>query len=100
MDRTAAFTFEDALAEMGQAQRGHRRRTDRLVDSARRISLHPGGSLPEKLHDPAAYRATLRLMNNPAVTHSSVLAPHIRATKARMVAAPGTVLILHDTTDL
>ena len=35
------------------------RRTDRLVDSARRISQHPGGTLPEKLNDPAAYRATL-----------------------------------------
>jgi hypothetical protein len=39
-DRTAAFTAEDALAELAQAQLGHQRRTDRLVDSARRISQH------------------------------------------------------------
>ena len=37
----------------------------RLVDTATRIREHPGGSLPDKLHDPAAYRATLRLMNLP-----------------------------------
>jgi Transposase DNA-binding len=98
--KTSSFTFEDALTEMNQTQLGDKRRTARLADSARRISQHPGGSLPEKLHDPAAYRATLRLMNNPAVTHRSVLEPHLRATRTRMAAATGTVLILHDTTEL
>ena len=61
MGKAAVYTFEDAVAEMGRAQLGHKRRTARLADSARRISEHPGGSLPEKLKDPAAYRATLRL---------------------------------------
>ena len=83
MERTAAFTFQDAMAQMARCPLGHRRRTDRLVDSTRRISLHPGGTLPEKLQDPAAYRATLRLMNHPAVTHRSILQPHIEATLER-----------------
>jgi hypothetical protein len=100
MVKTSVFTFEDAVAEMNQTELGDKRRTARLVDCARRISEHPGGSLPEKLQDPAAYRATLHLMNNPAVTHLSVLEPHLRGTRARMAAAPGTVLILHDTTEL
>jgi hypothetical protein len=56
MERRSAFSFEDVIAEMGQTQLGHKRRTDRLADTARRISMHPGGSLPEKLKDPAAYR--------------------------------------------
>jgi hypothetical protein len=55
MDRTAAFTFQDAIAQMGQCQLGHKRRTDRLVDSTRRFSQHPGGTLPQKLKNPAAY---------------------------------------------
>ena len=100
MNAVAAFTYDDAVAEMGQCQLGHKRRTARLVDSAQRISQHPGGSLPDKLHDPAAYRATLRLMNNSAVTHQSVLEPHLQATRARIAAATGTVLIIHDTTEL
>lgn len=102
-DKAAAFTFEDALAEMAQCQFGDKRRTARLVDSVARIRKHPGGSLPEKLAGPAgpaAYRATLRLMNHPATTHQAILAPHVRATQARMAAATGTVLILHDTTEL
>jgi hypothetical protein len=100
MGKAAAFTFEDAVAEMGRAQLGHQRRTARLADIARRIGQHPGGSLPDKLADPAAYRATLRLMNNPRVSHATVLAPHTQATRRRMADAPGTVLIIGDIVEL
>lgn len=100
MERTTAFTFEDAVAQMAQCRLGHRRRTDRLVDSARRISQHPGGTLPEKLKDPAAYRATLRLMNHPTVTHRAILQPHIQATLERLRRTAATVLIVHDVVEL
>jgi hypothetical protein len=100
MDCAAAFTFQDALTQMALCRLGDGRRVDRLVDSARRISRHPGGTLPEKLHDPAAYRATLRLMNHPDVTHAAVLEPHIRATLDRLRRTPTTVLFLHDITEL
>src|SRR5947209_3926375 len=100
MAKASAFTFEDVVTEMGQCSLGHQRRSARLADSARRISQHPGGSLPEKLADPAAYRATLALMNHPATTHAAVLQPHIQATRQRMAEAAGTVLIVHDATEL
>lgn len=100
MEKAAAFTFADALAEMGQCKLGHKRRTDRLVDIAQRFSRHPGGTLPEKLHDPAAYRATLRLMNNPAVTHRAILYPHAQATLQRISQTSRTVLLIHDPTEL
>jgi hypothetical protein len=86
MDRAAAFTFDDAVAEMGRAQLGHQRRTDRLADSARRISRHPGGSL--------------RLLNHPAVTHAAVLEPHRQATLGRMRQASGTVVLAEDIVEL
>ena len=75
MERAGVFTFEDALEQLGHCQLGHQRRPDRSVDCAARISRHPGGSWPEKLHDPAAYRATLRLLNQPAVTHTAAQRP-------------------------
>jgi hypothetical protein len=100
VDRAAAFTYADAVAEMAHSQLGHKRRTDRLVETARRISAHPGGSLPQKLADPAAYRATLRLMNHPDVTHQAVLQPHRQATLTRAAGAAGTVLFLEDITEL
>ena len=99
-DKAAAFTFEDAVTEMGQCRLGHQARTKRLVDSTRRISNHPGGSRPEKLGERKAYRALLRLMNHPATSHPAILAPHRAATKERMAAEDGTVLILHATTEL
>ena len=100
MDRTAAFTFQDAVAQMAQCPLGHKRRTDRLVDSTRRISQHTGGTLPEKLKDPAASRATLRLMNHPAVTHQAILQPHLQATLERLRRTPTTVLIIEDLVEL
>jgi Transposase DNA-binding len=100
VQRAAAFTYADAVAEMAHTQLGDKRRTDRLVETARRISSHPGGSLPHKLADPAAYRATLRLMNHPDVTHQAVLQPHLQATHDRARYATGTVLFLQDITEL
>lgn len=67
---------------------------------AEQISRHPGGTLPDKLSDPADYAAMDRLMNRPETTHESVLAPHRRRTLEKMEACPGVVLILHDTTVL
>jgi hypothetical protein len=100
MERAAAFTFADAAEQMGRCQLGHQRRTNRLVDTTRRISAHPGGTLPEKLRDTPAYRATLRLANHPAVTHEAVLRPHIQDTLERLRQTTTTVLIVHDITEL
>ena len=84
----------------GTAQLGDSRRTDRLVDLADRIYRHPGGTLPHKLHDPAAYKAMDRLVNRPEATHAAVLEPHRQHTLARMGQSNGVVLVLHDTTEL
>jgi hypothetical protein len=100
VQRAAAFTYTDATAEMAHTQLGDQRRTQRLVEITRRISRHPGGSLPQKFADPAAYRATLRLMNHPDVTHAAVLQPHLQATRDRACHASGTVLFVQDITAL
>jgi hypothetical protein len=100
MGRIAAFTYEDAEEQLSQCDLGHKRRTKRLVNTARRICAHPGGSLPQKLRDPAAYQATLRLANQPTVTHQAVLQPHLRATLETIRHYPRTVLLIHDITDL
>jgi hypothetical protein len=100
MDPAAAFTFDDALKQLAECRLGHARRTARLLDSAQRICRHPAGSLPEKLHDPNAYRATLELVNHPSVTHPALLQPHHDATLARMRQTTQTVLVIHDTTEL
>lgn len=85
------------------AELGDRRRTDRLVDLAEVIVAHPGGTLPQKLSEPADLKALYRLMNRPEVTHASVLEAHRQLTLSRMrqcAAGGGVVLTLNDTTQL
>jgi hypothetical protein len=87
-------------AHFADCQLGDQRRTNRLVDLANRLQRHPAGSLPQKLRDPAAYRAFCRLMNQPTVTHAAVLRPHRQRTLELMRRQLGPVLLIHDFTEL
>lgn len=84
----------------GAAQLGHVARTRRLVRAADLILQHPGGTLPQKLRDPAALDGFYRLANRPEVTHQAVLEPHRQRTRDLMRQADGPVLVIHDTTEL
>jgi Transposase DNA-binding len=84
----------------GTAVLGDKRRTDCLVRIADGIHRHPGGTLPHKLHQPNDYKAMVRLMNRPEVTHATVLRPHHERTLQRMRQASEPVLVLHDSTEL
>lgn len=96
MDSTASF----GRAEFGTADLGDVRRTERLVHAADQLATHPGGTFPEKFHDPADLKGFYRLMAQETVTHAAVLAPHSAETHRRMQAYAGVVLVLHDTTVL
>ena len=54
-DTTASF----GTLHFGAAQLGDVRRTRRLVQAADAIVQHPGGTLPQKLHDPDPARRPL-----------------------------------------
>ena len=76
------------------------RRTRRLVRLADQMVKHPGGTLPDKLSDPASLKAMYRLAGQEAVTHESVLAPSRERTLRLASEAEGTVLYIHDGTEL
>jgi transposase-like protein len=84
----------------GRARLGDLRRTSSLVDLADRLARHPEGSLPQKFRDPNALRRCYDLMNTDAVTHAAVLQPHAEHTARTILQQPGTVLLLHDPTEL
>src|SRR3954447_26229427 len=84
----------------GEAQLGDVRRARRLVQAADAIAQHPGGTLPQKLHDPAPLDALYRLANRKEATHAAVLEPHRRRTLGSMRQAQGAILLIHDTTEL
>lgn len=84
----------------GSAQLGDKRRTARLVQTADLIVQHPGGTLPDKLQSPAALEGLYRLANQKTVTHSAVLQQHREQTLQRMRDYSGTVLTIHDASEL
>jgi hypothetical protein len=84
----------------GHAQLGDQRRTRRLVDLANQMALRPGGTLPQKIRSPADLQAFYRLMRKKQVTHAAILEAHRQATVARIEELEGTVLVIHDTTEL
>ena len=105
---TAEYPIEVAEADchgfvanyFGTVDLGHQGRNRCFERVAQQISRHPGGTLPDKLSNPADYAAMDRLMNRPETTHESVLKPHYQRTRAKMETHAGVVLILHDTTVL
>lgn len=97
MDATLSF----AQANFGQVNLGDKRRTDRLVHSVEDMCRHPGGTLPDKLNQPADLRGFYRLMNQPEVTHKVLMDGHTGQTRRLITAlGGGTVLLLHDATEL
>ena len=96
----AATATSFAQEHFGAADLGHKARNRALVKTAERICRHPGDTLPNKMGSPAAYKSMDLLMNRPEVTHASVLASHYQLTRAKIAAAAGVVLLLHDTTEL
>jgi hypothetical protein len=66
-----------------------------LGDRGRRI----GGTIPAACQDWAATKAAYRFFSNPRVDEAAIPAGHFAATAARFAAAPGTALVLHDTTE-
>ncbi len=63
------------------------------------LSEKMGEALPAACQDWAATKAAYRFFDNRRVDESIILAGHFAATKARMAAAKGPILILHDTTE-
>jgi hypothetical protein len=84
----------------GAAELGNKARTRRLIMLADSLARHPGGTLPQKIKDPAALQAAYRLMQRPEVTHASVFAAHQAETNRAIEQHPGPLLAISDTTEL
>lgn len=99
MDGITEASF--AQQNFGAVDLGDVRRTRRLVLAAEQICRHPGGTLPDKLPEPAELHGFYHLLNRREVTHAKVLAGHTAWTRQRIGECQGeTVLCLHDATEL
>ncbi len=84
----AGCTFADARLEK------------RFKVLVRRLSEGIGESIPMACQDWAGTKAAYRFFANERVSEAEILAGHFQATRDRFRATPGTVLVLHDTTEL
>lgn len=87
-------------AVFGHAELGDRRRTARLVRTFDQMQRHPGGTLPDKLSNPADLRAFYRLCDEDDVTHAAIIAAARLHTLKRIAGSDRPVLIVQDSTEL
>jgi Transposase DNA-binding len=85
-------------SEVTGAALGDERLTRRLEKISAAALACPSGSFPEMTDGDAALEGTYRFFSNDRVTPEAVLAPHVRATTARVLAT-GDVVVAHDTTE-
>jgi hypothetical protein len=84
----------------GRARLGDQRRVKRLIALANQLASHPGGTLPHKVKSPKDLKALYRLCQCPTVTHEAVLAPHREHVLSLIEQHQGTLLVIHDATEL
>ncbi len=85
--------------ELGGSTLPDQRLARRLQQIVGRMAASPGRPLPFACQDWAATKAAYRFFDNDRVTEQGVLAGHFAATKARVSAATGPILVLQDTTE-
>lgn len=85
--------------EIEECQFPDQRLKTRLGKVLSQLGQKIGETLPTACQDWAATKAAYRFFDNPRVDESVILAGHFAATKSRMAAAKGPILILHDTTE-
>ncbi len=88
-----------AVQTFGTAELGDPRRTDRLVTMAAALAENPAASLPKSMRNWADTLAAYRLLDNEAITHEQIMAPHWMQTRKEALQCQH-VLLLADTTDI
>ena len=64
-----------------------------------RLASNPGESIPLACQDWANTKAAYRFLDNDRISEAQILAGHFHATRDRVAATDGPILVLHDTTE-
>ena len=86
--------------ELAQSKFKDARLGRRFRSLLEQLSSSPGGPIPLACQDWASTKAAYRFLDNDRVSEAQILAGHFDATRDRVSATDGTILILHDTTEL
>lgn len=63
------------------------------------LSSSPGDSIPLVCQDWANTKAAYRFLDNDRVSEAEILGGHFQATRSRVAATEGPILVMHDTTE-
>ncbi len=96
MDARTSF----GQVHFGAVDLGDQRRNRRLPQRVDEILRHPGGTLPEKLPEPADQEAFYRLCNANEATHAAMLTPHRTKVLQKLHTTEQFLLVVHDATEL
>ena len=72
----------------------------RLCRIVKQLSEKIGNTIPMACQDWASTKAAYRFFSNPRLSEEEILAGHFQSTKSRVDEVNGTVLVLHDTTEI
>lgn len=92
-------TVRWAEIELGRAELGDTRRTQRLIELAMQRGAQPHASIAQACGNPAATKAAYRFYENEAIDGQAILGSHHQATLDRL-ASEKIVLAIQDTTQL
>jgi IS4 transposase len=99
MNNSENFSLRPLSAELGGANYGDKRLTQRVAKVIDAVAEAPSSSLPQAFRTNSQLEAVYRLLRNPRVTPERTIEPHIEATCERIRQSSGPVLVIHDTTD-
>ncbi len=99
---TAGYPVEDESwldSELGRCDMPDARLAKRLRQIFKQLGGAIGEALPRACQDWASTKAAYRFLSNERVSEYGVLRGHFEATRLRVAAASGPVLLLQDTTE-
>ena len=73
---------------------------NRLCKIVKQLFEKIGNTIPMACQDWASTKAAYRFFSNPRLSEEEILAGHFQSTKTRVAEVDGTVLVLHDTTEI
>jgi hypothetical protein len=94
-DRAVGLLWED----LGGCQFRDARLGRRFQKLVRQLETRLGQSIPLACQDWTNTKAAYRFLSNRRVSEGTILSGHFQATRDRVAAADGPILILHDTTE-
>lgn len=87
-------------SEFEESKFADKRLGTRLCKVVKQLFEKIGNTIPMACQDWASTKAAYRFFSNPRLSEEEILAGHFQSTRSRVREVEGTILVLHDTTEI